>query len=250
MATRGCAAAELTPDSTWFKGMPFMKKHPDHRPIKNKFDKLRQLPGMKDSVPVQRNVHYASVKEEPNEVTKQENAKAVEDETTEEGCSFCKPEKKIKKRKAESTKIDVLIELDKCQTALQARSRLARVINAVKTKTFKGMMHLTPEAIQAADRHLCICTQQGFNLKRDFKQLKPVLTKEKIYVCGTRLARKPEELIEADDCQILLPYASRWTKLIMQEAHKESGHKGGQSTLAHSRQKYWVSRGLKLAQWV
>ena len=89
----------------------------------------------------------------------------------------------------------------------------------------------------------------AFEFKRDYKQLKPMRKMQGIYACGGRLVRKPENEIDMDDCQVLLPYRSRWTELLMKERRKACGHKGQDATLARSRDRSWISRGRTLASY-
>ena len=48
--------------------------------------------------------------------------------------------------------------------------------------------------------------------------------------------------------QKLMPIRYPLTRLLMNRAHKESGHRSCDATLAHFRSKYWTAHGSKIAQ--
>ena len=246
LATRGCSAGELTADSIWFTAPPFMKEHPDKWPLKQTYDKNDALPGSKD-IKVKKDIFHINTNLTTDDQLSSDNLSEHEDiDEPEEGCKHC-INKKAKKVKPKIALTDMIVDMDRCKTAKRARHVVARVVNILRTKSFYGSMELTPEAIRAAEIHIHKCVQQHLNFKRDYKQLKPVRTAQGIYVCGGRLVRKPENEIDMDDCQVLLPYKSRWTELLMKESHEACGHKGQDATLAHSRDRFWISRGRTLA---
>ncbi len=81
-----------------------------------------------------------------------------------------------------------------------------------------------------------------------YASLRPVCNEHGIWVIGSRMTKNPMTL--HGDPQTLLPYSHAATKLYMIQAHKESVHRGRDATLARFRLNFWSPHGSKLAHTV
>ena len=70
---------------------------------------------------------------------------------------------------------------------------------------------------------------------------------EGYYVIGRRLENK-NPMTPDSALQKLMPTRHPLTRLFMDRAHKECGHRGRDATLAYFRRKYWTTHGSKIAQ--
>lgn len=80
-----------------------------------------------------------------------------------------------------------------------------------------------------------------------YKSLNPRKDQHGYYVVGRRL--EVENPMTPDAAlQRLLPTHHQLTRLLMDRAHREGGHRGRDATLARFRQQYWTAYGSKIAQ--
>ena len=115
---------------------------------------------------------------------------------------------------------------------------------------------LTPTSLEQAELFLIKEVQQqtihSECTKKDakgkvggaFHSLKPIL-KNEIWVVGTRLIFNP--LVPENSPQMLLPTKHIVTKLLMEQAHRQTIHGGRDSTLAKFRHKFWTPHGSQVA---
>ena len=135
---------------------------------------------------------------------------------------------------------------------------LTRIIGVAKCKSFKdgSTSHITPQLLQEAKNFLIQCVQKELDReiqKKDtkgrrggrYKALNPLKDEGGYYVVGRRLKVK-NPMTPDNTLQRLLPTHHHLTRLLMDRAHKESGHRGRDGTLARFRQKYWVAQGSRL----
>jgi len=69
-----------------------------------------------------------------------------------------------------------------------------------------------------------------------------------VWRVGSRLARNNPMMLAKQELQILLPTNHAFTKLLMRQAHVDSGHRGRDATLARFRHEYWITQGAKVAR--
>jgi hypothetical protein len=135
---------------------------------------------------------------------------------------------------------------------------IAGIIAIARCKTLKGgnTSNITPQLFQDAENFLTKMIQKGLDeemQKKDtkgrsggrYKSLKPVRNKGGYYVVGQRLNAKNPMITDAS-LQRSLPTNHQLTRLLMDRAHKECGHRGRDATLAGFRQKYWIAQGRKI----
>ena len=80
-----------------------------------------------------------------------------------------------------------------------------------------------------------------------YKSLKPLKDHDGYYVVCQRLKAK-NPMTPDGALQRLLPTHHQLTRLLMDRAHREGGHRGRGATLARLRAKYWTAYGSKIAQ--
>jgi hypothetical protein len=137
---------------------------------------------------------------------------------------------------------------------------IARIIGIARSKTLKGgnTSNITPQLFQDAEDFLIKMVQKELDeemQKKDtkgrsggrYKSLNSVRDQGGYYVVGQRLKAKNPMTTDAS-LQRLLPTNHQLTRLLMDRAHKECGHRGRDATLARFRQKYWIAQGSKIAQ--
>ena len=94
------------------------------------------------------------------------------------------------------------------------------------------------KAILSAERCKSKKTLKGSG--HSIYKLNPAL-KNDLIVVGGRLTRA--KMIEDAKHQIILPYKSRVTDLIIEESHSNVGHMGQESVLSTLRERFWVVKG-------
>ena len=118
-------------------------------------------------------------------------------------------------------------------------------------------MSVTPEMLRATETFIVKDTQKVMKeelSKTDKKgrkgglyaTLSPVLGANGVWLVGKCLIQLNPMTLDSS-LQMLLPYPSRVTYLLMRRAHCQ-GHRGRNGTLAKFREMYWVPQGSKLAQ--
>ena len=133
---------------------------------------------------------------------------------------------------------------------------LARVIGSLKAGSFAGgnTLQITPMILYEAELFLVKEVQK--TMVNDIKQkrgkysrLNPVLNPDTgIWEVGYRLGKhNPMFITPGSEGQKILDPSHLVTKLLMKQAHDESGHRGRDPTLARFRQSYWTPRGSKIA---
>ena len=128
----------------------------------------------------------------------------------------------------------------------------ARVLGALRERSFAGgrSEKLTPDLLREAEVSLVKGVQvewsDGEFLKSQFRTLNPVV-QDGIWVVGARISQN-SPMTPENKPQMLLPYDNPLTKLLMEEMHRKSGHKGRDATLARFRARFWASRASKLSK--
>lgn len=135
--------------------------------------------------------------------------------------------------------------INRCSRVSTVIGALARVIAALRGKSFKGGRKVTVSLLAEAETLLIKDAQRDFkDVKKQFKTLMPV-QQDEIWVIGTRIAHT-SPLTPDNKPQVLLPYKNPLTLMLMKEAHSK-GHPGRDGTLAKFRGKYWTSNANKIA---
>ena len=153
---------------------------------------------------------------------------------------------------------DCLIDISRFSKFSKLIWVLTRVIGVAKYKSFKGgsTSHITLQLLQEAENFLIQGVQKELDKeiqKKDtkgrrggrYKALNPFKDEGGYYVVGRRLKVK-NPMTPDDTLQRLLPTHHHLTRLLIDRAHKESGHRGRDGS--RFRQKYWVAQGSKVAQ--
>lgn len=207
--TRGKNPSELGPDSDWFNGPPFMKQPIEEWGLKFSASQDCDLPG----------------------------------------------EKKVMNSHATVRHTEIM-QYNRSSSYRKILRILARILNMFTKKSFLGAKDkLTPTVLERAEHivirnmQLSISTEcykrssQG-KVGGKFCSLKPALV-EDLWVVGSRFQFNP--MVPENDPQYLLPTTHPVTKLMMMQAHQDTGHRGRDSTLARFRQKFWIPQGSKIA---
>jgi hypothetical protein len=131
---------------------------------------------------------------------------------------------------------------------------IARIYGVLQIRKFKGgqTLYITPELLERSRLWLLKDVQSSFVVeikkkKGDYAKLHPVLNGSGLWVVGARLVRRNPLNSQSGVLPVLLPTDHHVTRLLMQQEHIESGHRGRDVTLARFRQWYWCPRGSKLA---
>ena len=162
-------------------------------------------------------------------------------------------EKKLKvhKTKVEERSGSLAEEsLKRCSRISVAIGAWARVIQAIRMKTFKGLrdQYVSPKMYQSAERFLLIEAQKEFSGREVYKRFKSLLPalKEGLWVVGLRLAQN-NPLSPDNEPQVLLPPDHRLTLLLMEDGHRR-GHRGRDATLSIFRRRFHTSHGTRLSK--
>ena len=135
--------------------------------------------------------------------------------------------------------------INRCSRVSTVIGALARVIAAVKGKSFTGIRKVSVPLLAEAEALLIKDAQKDFkDVRKQFKTLMPV-QQDDIWVIGTRIAHT-SPLTPDNKPQVLLPPKNPLTIMLMNEAHSK-GHPGRDGTLAKFRGKYWTSNANKIA---
>ena len=130
---------------------------------------------------------------------------------------------------------------------------IARVFNILRYKSFKGGgdKYLSGDLIVEARNWVVKDVQSEMSgeielgAKGPFRRLR-LDEIDGIWVVGSRMSRY-NPLSGDENLPILLPNKHYVTKLVMQDAHVRTGHRGRDATLARFREKFWIVQGGKLA---
>jgi len=128
----------------------------------------------------------------------------------------------------------------------------ARILSMFRSKSFAGgRTAIAAECFQEAEMLVLKETQRNMEddlqtSKNRYASLKPVKSGSGLWVVGSRL-KCYNPMTPENEPQILLPPGHAITTLCMEYAHRKGGHKGRDGTLSRFRQRFWVSRGSKLA---
>ncbi|CAB4008383.1 Hypothetical predicted protein [Paramuricea clavata] len=139
---------------------------------------------------------------------------------------------------------------------------VAKILSMARHKLFRGgsTLHITSQLLKEAEDLVVKDVQKELKdeiEKTDQKgrkggryaSLNPGKDEHGYYVVGQRLKNNNPMTPDAS-LQKLLPTHHPVTRLFMERAHKQCVHRGRDSTLARSRQKYWIAQGSKIAQTV
>ena len=145
-----------------------------------------------------------------------------------------------------------LIEYTRFSKARKVVWTLARVLGALRSKSFKGgqTQHITTDILHQAEDVITKNVQSTMSdlklsAKGKYKRLQPKLNSQGTWVVGRRwTVHNPFGLPHQ---QHLLPSDHWYTMLVMKEAH-EAGHRGRDATLAQFRERHWTPHGSKLAR--
>ena len=207
--TRGRKPTELGSDSEWFSGPDFLQKPVEEWGIKSEVNNTKELPGEK---------------------------KIVTSHVT-ESC-------------------DELIRYKDFSSYRRMLRVVAKTLNVIQKKTFlAGEGPLTPTLLEKAEKLIIQDLQKSIRKECEkidskgrqggkFYRLRPVLL-DGLLVVGSRLRSNP--MVPENDPQYLLPQHHPATRLIMMQSHKDTVHKGRDTTVAHFRQKYWTMQATKIS---
>ena len=135
---------------------------------------------------------------------------------------------------------------------------VARILHAVRHHKFSVMKDtaaITPRLLEEAriliikDIQLALSTDQwttGKHGQGKYSRLNPVQDETGVWIVGNRLIRHNPLSVTPTSLPALLPYDHPITRILIQEAHEQSGHRGRDVTLAKFRQNYWAPNGSKL----
>ena len=148
------------------------------------------------------------------------------------------------------------LNFNRFKSAHQLLWTYARIYSALMQKSFKGghTQKITPDIIKCT-KHLLIKAIQRLVIddikdkKGKYSKLSLFQDSNGIWCVGKRLAQNNPMIITSQHHpQVLLPTDNYFTRLLMQQSHKESGHRGRDATLARFRFEYWTTQGSKLAR--
>ena len=167
-------------------------------------------------------------------------------------------EKGVPKASHAITKKDNLIEYHRFSSARKLIWTVARMLQVFRQHSLKGghTDNITPEVLRDAERIIILDVQKDMcdELQKTDKKgrtggkyalLHPIKREDGVWIVGSRLSYNP--MTPEGEPQILLPSRNHVTQLFMMDAHRSSGHRGRDSSLARFRFKYWTPHGTKLA---
>ena len=148
------------------------------------------------------------------------------------------------------------LDFSKFTSASKAIWVLARVMNAVRSKSFKAgrTVEIKPEVLCQAKEFIVRCIQRSEvpefeKAKGKYHQLHPVRDDRGLWVVGNRMSRhNPMSNPLCSSPQILLPADHQFTRLLMNDAHVASGHRSRDSILSRFRQEFWTTNGPTMAK--
>ncbi|XP_067939577.1 uncharacterized protein [Watersipora subatra] len=149
------------------------------------------------------------------------------------------------------------IDYSRCKTNKRLVWVFARLLAIKDGRSFKAgrICNITVKHLEES-KTLIIKDVQA-TMKADLEQavrgryarLKPVINKDGIWVIGEQMGDNNPLQQGSDDPPLkLLPTNHPYTRLLMDEAHTEGGHRGRDATLARFRHAYWTPQGTKLAK--
>ena len=137
---------------------------------------------------------------------------------------------------------------------------VARILGIAKQRSFKGgkISEISPQLLQKAEDVMVKDAQRELSIEVEktnrkgrrggrYESLNPRKGENGYYVIGRRVTNQNPMTPDAS-LQKLMPTRHPLTRLLMNRAHKESGHRSRDTTLAHFRSKYWTAHGSKIAQ--
>ncbi|XP_067936851.1 uncharacterized protein [Watersipora subatra] len=136
---------------------------------------------------------------------------------------------------------------------------VARLVAMAEAKSFKAgrTSNITPRHIEQSkkllikDVQLTMTDELTKSKRGRYARLKPTKDSEGIWVIGERMVESnPLKHTPTDPPQRLLPSMHPLSRLLMEESHRQGGHRGRDATLARFRHDYWVPQGTSLAKWV
>ena len=142
--------------------------------------------------------------------------------------------------------------VSRCSSLNILRWVYARIIGIFKARSFKGgnRTKVTPELLSASETFLIMQAQSVWseeeNVKSFYRTLLPV-KQDGLWVVGLRISGH-SPLTPDNKPQILLPRNHQYTKLCMLEAHRLSGHRGRDTTVAKFRSRFWTSHASKMSK--
>ena len=139
----------------------------------------------------------------------------------------------------------------RCSTASRMRWTFARILAALKARSFKGgnRSKVTPSLLSTAEKFLIQDAQTAWEDKdvhTHFRTLLPV-KQDGLWVVGLRIAHK-SPLTPDNRPHILMPHDHPFTHLLMKESHEHSGHRGRDATVAKFRTRFWTSHATKISK--
>ena len=164
------------------------------------------------------------------------------------------PGEKVHSAKVNNQTHSPLVDYSRFSSHRKLLWTLGLAISALKTKFQRdSSKYITPAILQQAQAAIIKDVQSTMTdlqtpSKGRYKQLKPVLNEQGLWVIGGRLTDyNPFTPDSVDSPQYLLPSDHPYTRLAMVAAHVECGHRGRDSTLARFRYRFWTPQGSKLA---
>ena len=142
--------------------------------------------------------------------------------------------------------------LERCSELPGVVGDWARVMQAVKMKTFKGAAsrYANPKAYQEAGKFLVIEAQKKFHDSKEvYKRFKTLLPSKRdgLWVVGLRLEQN-NPLYPDNGPQILLPPEHPLTLMLREEGHMKGHHRGRDATLSLFRRRFHTSYGTRLSK--
>ena len=203
--TRGKLPVELGLGSVWQEGPAFMTKPFEEWPVKS-IDQIRkELPS--EELP--------SVEASVCVVKSEESVKLVQFDRV--------------------SKWEVLVRaIAMVVVCCRARSFLGRKQDDISTQVLKETKIIIMKEVQI----------ELHNIQQKYRKLGVVLTKEGIWVVGSRGASEGSY----HDLPVIIPNKHPAAVMVMEKAHRDARHTGRDSTLAMCRQQYYMAQGSKVAK--
>ncbi|XP_013384966.1 uncharacterized protein LOC106154941 [Lingula anatina] len=140
----------------------------------------------------------------------------------------------------------------RCSSLKVIKWAYARILAIFRAGSFRGgnKSNVTPDLLAQAEMLLISDAQNSAwyndSVKAQFRTLMPV-RQDGLWVVGTRIAHQ-NPLTPENKPLILLPRKHPLTKLFMNDAHANCGHKGRDVTVAKFRSRFWTSHAAKLSK--
>jgi len=151
-----------------------------------------------------------------------------------------------------------LINYNRFSSAEKLTWTVARIKAIAQMKSFRGgsTCHVNVSDLTTGKIFLIKEIQKSMETELQnqasgkYKSLMPVQDDQGIWVIGSRFSSHNPMTTYSDQPQILLPSYHPYTRILMRQAHSQSGHRGHDSTLARFRLNYWVPQGAKITRGV